>query len=165
MIAVNFSTLEPKVAQYQATLLENLTDNQDIPIFQLMDDLSEASEFTQNHIKKDRNPLFTQINHSGKDYQNEAFESKLEINNQIVLRNGTHSKRQGKQFGGLIATAALFIPKFLASNIISLFTNLIKGGKHNIAFKFAQNVIPHTPISNTHAHTSIRNHIWDKNSH
>ena len=46
MITVDFSTLEPKIACYQATIPENLTDNQEISIFQLMDDLSEVSQFS-----------------------------------------------------------------------------------------------------------------------
>ena len=58
---------------------------------------------------------------------------------------------QGRQFEGLLAIAASFIPKFLVSNIIPLLKNLMDSGKHLIASKFAQNMIQHTTISNTHA--------------
>ena len=118
-------------------------------------------EFTKEYLPMDQNPFFNQINHPKKEEENDDFATNLEKDNKIILRNGTH--RQGRQLGGLIKAATSFIPKFSVSNIVPLFTNLINGGHHEVAAKFAQNLIPHTPISNTHAHTSIHNHICDNN--
>ena len=39
------------------------------------------------------------------------------------------------------------------------YTNLIKRGKHNVTANFPKNIIPHTFLANTPAHTSIRHHI------
>ena len=67
MISMNFSREELRAVPPQATIPENLTDNQDINIFQFSDDLSKVSEFNQNHITKYQNTFLAQINYSGLD--------------------------------------------------------------------------------------------------
>jgi len=59
----------------------------------------------------------------------------------------------------------MFISKFLVHNILPPCTNLIKGSKHEVAAKFTNHVISHTPIAHTPIHISIRNHIRDNNPH
>ena len=108
-----------------------------------MDDINEMGEFTKEYIPMDQNPFFNQINHPRQKKDNDDVATNLERDNKFILSNGTN--REGRQFGGFITAASSFILKFLVSNIVSLFSNLINGGPHEVAAKFAQNVIPHTP--------------------
>ena len=98
-------------------IFKNNNDSQ-ISIFKVRDDINELGEFTKEYLPMDQNPFFNQINCSRKKEENYDLATNLERDNKFILSNGTH--RKGRWFGGLIAAASSFIPKFLVSNIVSL---------------------------------------------
>ena len=85
----------------------------------MIDDINKLGEFTKEYLLIDKNPFFNQINYPKKEEENDNFPTNLERDKKFILSNGTH--REGRQFGGLIAAASSFIPKFLVSNIVQLF--------------------------------------------
>ena len=115
---VTLSTVIARVALPRVNILENIIDGQ-IIIFQVMGDINKLGKFTKEYLPTDQNLLSNQNNHPRKKVENDDFATNLERDNKLIISNGTH--REGRQFGGLIAAASSFIPKFLVSNIVQLF--------------------------------------------
>ena len=124
MILVSVLLSQQEVVSPQVFIPENLNIDYNISILELIDTLAKVIDFTENHIAKDKNHFLVHINQDDYDKQDANFDTELEIKNQIVLKNGTHSKRQGQLFAKLSASA-LFILKFLVKNIVLLFINFI----------------------------------------
>ena len=77
---------------------KNHNTDQDISIFELMDDLVKVTDFTKNHIIKDENPCLTQINQVDEDKQDADFDTNWEDLNQIVLKNGINQRDKEGNF-------------------------------------------------------------------